>query len=81
MQVGHNALGAGQVVDQGAKCVDNALASGTLLVMRSLNKHVGLSVACKGSEGKVSGQHAGLTCVVLPFEGLKPVNASLPQQA
>lgn len=28
LQVGHNALGAGQVVDQGAKCVDNALASG-----------------------------------------------------
>eukprot|EP00887_Chlorella_sp_A99_P002974 scaffold24.g2974.t1 len=27
-EVGHNALGAGQIVDQGAKCVDNALASG-----------------------------------------------------
>ncbi|PRW33685.1 2,3-bisphosphoglycerate-independent phosphoglycerate mutase isoform B [Chlorella sorokiniana] len=29
-EVGHNALGAGQVVDQGAKCVDNALATGEL---------------------------------------------------
>ena len=28
LQVGHNALGAGQIVDQGAKCVDAALASG-----------------------------------------------------
>ncbi len=27
-QVGHNALGAGQIVDQGAKCVDKALATG-----------------------------------------------------
>lgn len=27
-EVGHNALGAGQIVDQGAKCVDIALASG-----------------------------------------------------
>lgn len=26
--MGHNALGAGQIVDQGAKCVDRALASG-----------------------------------------------------
>lgn len=29
-EVGHNALGAGQIVDQGAKCVDNALLSGQL---------------------------------------------------
>jgi 2,3-bisphosphoglycerate-independent phosphoglycerate mutase len=29
-EVGHNALGAGQIVDQGAKCVDAALASGTI---------------------------------------------------
>lgn len=29
-EVGHNALGAGQVVDQGAKCVDAALTSGQL---------------------------------------------------
>lgn len=28
LQVGHNALGAGQIVDQGAKCVDKALATG-----------------------------------------------------
>ena len=28
LQVGHNALGAGQIVDQGAKCVDGALATG-----------------------------------------------------
>ncbi|KAI7842857.1 hypothetical protein COHA_003475 [Chlorella ohadii] len=32
-EVGHNALGAGQVVDQGAKCVDNALASGELFTL------------------------------------------------
>ncbi|KAL4419791.1 hypothetical protein ABPG75_006889 [Micractinium tetrahymenae] len=29
-EVGHNALGAGQIVDQGAKCVDKALATGDL---------------------------------------------------
>lgn len=29
-EVGHNALGAGQIVDQGAKCVDAALATGTI---------------------------------------------------
>ncbi|KAI3425198.1 hypothetical protein D9Q98_008967 [Chlorella vulgaris] len=29
-EVGHNALGAGQIVDQGAKCVDRALASGNV---------------------------------------------------
>lgn len=29
-EVGHNALGAGQIVDQGAKCVDNALGTGEL---------------------------------------------------
>jgi 2,3-bisphosphoglycerate-independent phosphoglycerate mutase len=27
-EVGHNALGSGQIVDQGAKCVDAALLSG-----------------------------------------------------
>lgn len=29
-EVGHNALGSGQVVDQGARLVDNALASGSI---------------------------------------------------
>ena len=29
-EVGHNALGAGQIVDQGAKCVDKALATGAV---------------------------------------------------
>ncbi|GAB4815975.1 hypothetical protein N2152v2_003021 [Parachlorella kessleri] len=29
-EVGHNALGAGQIVDQGAKCVDAALQSGRM---------------------------------------------------
>lgn len=29
-QVGHNALGAGQVIDQGASLVDKALASGSI---------------------------------------------------
>ena len=29
-EVGHNALGAGQIVDQGAKCVDAALANGSI---------------------------------------------------
>lgn len=29
-EVGHNALGAGQIVDQGAKCVDAALSNGSI---------------------------------------------------
>jgi 2,3-bisphosphoglycerate-independent phosphoglycerate mutase len=29
-QVGHNALGAGQLIDQGASLVDQAIASGSL---------------------------------------------------
>ena len=29
-QVGHNALGAGQLIDQGASLVDNALRTGSM---------------------------------------------------
>lgn len=29
-EVGHNALGAGQIIDQGAKLVDKAVASGSV---------------------------------------------------
>lgn len=29
-QVGHNALGAGQIIDQGARLVDDAIASGSV---------------------------------------------------
>jgi len=29
-QVGHNALGAGQIIDQGARLVDNAISSGSM---------------------------------------------------
>ena len=32
-QVGHNALGAGQIIDQGASLVDKALADGSLFTM------------------------------------------------
>ena len=32
-QVGHNALGAGQVVDQGARLVDKALSDGSVFDM------------------------------------------------
>jgi len=30
LQVGHNALGAGQIIDQGARLVDNAISSGSM---------------------------------------------------
>lgn len=30
LQVGHNALGAGQLIDQGASLVDNALRTGSM---------------------------------------------------
>ena len=30
LQVGHNALGAGQLIDQGASLVDQAIASGSI---------------------------------------------------
>lgn len=36
-EVGHNALGAGQIVDQGAKCVDNALGTGDLFNLDGWN--------------------------------------------
>jgi 2,3-bisphosphoglycerate-independent phosphoglycerate mutase len=29
-QVGHNALGAGQIIDQGARLVDKAIATGSM---------------------------------------------------
>eukprot|EP00929_Paragymnodinium_shiwhaense_P044260 TRINITY_DN2270_c0_g1_i1.p1 TRINITY_DN2270_c0_g1~~TRINITY_DN2270_c0_g1_i1.p1 ORF type:complete len:804 (+),score=221.10 TRINITY_DN2270_c0_g1_i1:76-2487(+) len=43
-EVGHNALGSGQVVAQGAKLVDNALASGTLFSSAGF-KHISSAFA------------------------------------
>lgn len=40
-EVGHNALGAGRVFDQGAKLVNNAIASGALFAGQGWNEIVG----------------------------------------
>lgn len=45
-EVGHNALGAGQIVDQGAKCVDKSLATGSLFDFQNGWKYI--EAAAKG---------------------------------
>lgn len=44
-EVGHNALGAGRVFDQGAKLVNNAIASGALFAGQGWNEIVGNCLA------------------------------------